>query len=178
MSAHLKYLKYVLRHKWFVFLACLKLHVPIWQAIIHDWDKFLPDEWFPYVENFYDKEKQGREGLDAIGLYGLAELAPFGFYVKDRFDVAWLLHQKRNKHHWQFWILVNDTDGTYPLPIPENHLREMLADWIGAGQAISGRSDPSLWYDKNKAHMVLHPETRQSVEKLLKVLSDSEHLRG
>ena len=28
-------------------------HVPLWQAIIHDWTKFLPCEWFPYVQRFY-----------------------------------------------------------------------------------------------------------------------------
>jgi len=53
MQPHLRYLAYVLRHKWHVFIACRGLHVPLWQAIIHDWTKFLPCEWFPYVQRFY-----------------------------------------------------------------------------------------------------------------------------
>jgi hypothetical protein len=32
MLPHLRYLAYGLRHKW---------HVPLWQALIHDWTKFL-----------------------------------------------------------------------------------------------------------------------------------------
>jgi hypothetical protein len=45
MQPHLRYLAYVLRHKWHVLIACRGLHVPLWQAIIHDWTKFLPCEW-------------------------------------------------------------------------------------------------------------------------------------
>ena len=28
--------------------------------------------------------------------------------VRENFEKAWLLHQKRNPHHWQYWLLVND----------------------------------------------------------------------
>lgn len=53
MKRHFAYLKYVLRHKYFVFREGLKLGVPILSLILHDWDKFLPDEWFPYARTFY-----------------------------------------------------------------------------------------------------------------------------
>jgi hypothetical protein len=39
MRRHWMYLKSVLRHKWYVFLACLQFRVPLWSAILHDWDK-------------------------------------------------------------------------------------------------------------------------------------------
>ncbi len=41
MKRHINYFKYVVRHKWFVFLAGIKLGVPIMSLIIHDWDKFV-----------------------------------------------------------------------------------------------------------------------------------------
>jgi len=48
-----RYLKYLIRHKWFVFRAGLKLKVSIWRLLIHDWTKFLPSEFFPYLRKFY-----------------------------------------------------------------------------------------------------------------------------
>lgn len=166
---HLKYLLYVIRHKWFVFLAGLKTKTPILQLLIHDLSKFYPDEWFPYVEFFYNKAKQETEGLDAIGLYTLAELAPWGFYIKDRFLVAWLLHQRRNPHHWQYWYLMQDNDPDMPLPMPEKYIREMVADWAGAGRAITGKWEVRKWYGKNSDVIKVATDTRERVESLLEL---------
>lgn len=149
MRAHLAYLQYVLRHKWFVFLACWDLHVPLWRALVHDWTKFLPSEWGAYVHTFYAPDGSFRyeESLD--------------------FARAWNLHQKRNKHHWQAWLLTWDRGETVPLEMPLTYVREMLADWIGAGRAITGKNETPAWYQKNRANIQLHPQTRQLVEFLL-----------
>ena len=53
---HLKYLCYVLRHKWYVFIECCKLGIPV-RGLVHDLSKFRPSEWFPYA-NFIHKPKQ------------------------------------------------------------------------------------------------------------------------
>ena len=53
LKAHVQYLWYVIRHKWFVFVECLKIGVPLWGALIHDWQKFTPAEWKPYVLSFW-----------------------------------------------------------------------------------------------------------------------------
>lgn len=168
MKIYLQYLRYILLHKWFVFVAGLKVKAPLWLLFIHDWSKFLPSEFIPYAQYFYNKEKQAMEGLVAIGLFGLAELAPWGFYIKDHFNMAWLLHQRRNPHHWQYWYLVQDNDPDFPLPMPEKYAREMVADWAGAGRAITGMWETSAWYEKNKENILLHPDTRIFVESLLK----------
>ena len=47
MKAHLRYLGYVLRHKWFVLVAGLKVGAPLWRLLIHDWSKFTAAEWGP-----------------------------------------------------------------------------------------------------------------------------------
>ena len=47
-----KYLKAVLKHKWFVFIECRKLGIP-WLGVIHDLSKFLPSEFIPYARYFY-----------------------------------------------------------------------------------------------------------------------------
>lgn len=150
MKRHWSYLKYVLRHKWYVFQECLKLGVPLWIAILHDWDKFLPDEWLPYARCFYapDGSKQYQEDAS--------------------FTVAWNLHQKRNKHHWQWWVIMFDRGEFETIAIPDVYRREMLADWRGAGKAIMGiKADTRAWYSTNKDKMKLHPETRSWIEEQL-----------
>jgi len=162
MKAHLAYLKYVLRHKWFVFLHCMRLHVPFWRAVIHDWSKFTPAEWSPYVHSFYNPDGSKRKVRDASGAYDPTK-------ISRELDYAWLHHLRHNPHHWQNWVLLNDEDGYVGLEIPETYVLEMLADWAGAGQAITGKVDPAGWYAKNGHKMILHEKTRQRVEELLQL---------
>ncbi len=161
MKAHIAYLKYVLRHKWFVFLACRRLNVRFWQSIIHDWTKFTPAEWFPYVRQFYNPDGLKRDVNRADGGLHTREL-------DEAFNLAWLHHQKHNPHHWQYWVLINDEDGATALKMPMRYVFEMVADWDGAGRAIIGKSDPAAWYEKNRHKMLFHPLTRALVEDILK----------
>lgn len=153
MRKHWRYLWYVLRHKWFVFLGCLQFRDPIliWRGIIHDWQKFTPAEWRPYVLSFYGpwKYKDRPEWL-----------------VAD-FDRAWLHHQHYGPHHWQHWVLREDSGATKALKMPRRYVQEMVADWYGAGRAINGRADLVGWYDKNREKIVLHPSTRDDVDRLI-----------
>ena len=162
MKAHLAYLKYVLMHKWFVFLGCLLMRVPIHLAIIHDWTKFTPREWFPYVHQFYNPDGSKRKVRDASGAYDPNAQS-------DAFKRAWLSHQ-RNKHHWQAWVSLGNSGSLTELPIPEVYLREMIADWIGAGLANGSDGNPQPWYNKNKDDMVLNPDSRHRLEELMEGL--------
>lgn len=175
MMAHLKYLRYVLRHKWFVFKEACRLGIP-WLGLIHDLSKFRPSEWGPYVEYFYGNERIKRETVFRNG--GNSAVAWWvdrgQAWEEDRradFDVAWNHHQKRGKHHWQYWVLAADDGPVYPLPMPDKYRREMLADWMGAGQAV-GKPDTRVWYLKQKARgrQMLHSETRIWVEAQLGVI--------
>lgn len=149
MKAHWQYLKYVMRHKWFVFLAGCKVGVPLWRLIIHDWSKFLPCEWSPYVHCFYapDGSKQYKESA--------------------AFARAWRHHQRVNNHHWQYWLLTWDRGAETVLEMTEIAAREMVADWMGAGRAITGKWEASEWYYKNRETIRLNIRTRKLVEELL-----------
>ena len=155
---YLRYLKYLLRHKCFVFCACLQYRL-IWLGIIHDWSKILPDEFIPYARHFYGNSGM-KEGRDESGYY-----KPTDTGDKD-FDFAWVLHQKRNKHHWQWWLLPEDESGAKILEIPHPYRLEMICDWIGAGRALKTGTAQS-WYEKNKHKLQLHPATRVFVESVL-----------
>ncbi len=96
-----KYLWYLLRHKYFVFIECCKLHI-IWRGIIHDWSKFRPSEFVPYAQHFYGQYPTQKEVIADIVYYS-------GFTketVKEHFDYAWLLHQRCNKLPWQGWGML------------------------------------------------------------------------
>jgi hypothetical protein len=193
MRAHLRYLTYVLRHKWFVLVAGLRVGVPVWRLLAHDLSKFSPAEWGPYVANFYRfkvgetvlvgavpciirKRRHGSSadlGVEIPGAGGM----PYIFngdvegYSKclENFDRAWLHHQHHNPHHWQHWLLTGDDGEVRPLKMPQALAREMVADWMGAGRAITGRWEAGEWYLKHRGQINLHPDTRRLVEKILGV---------
>lgn len=156
MRRHWQYLKYVFRHKWYVFWAGLWLHVPIWSLIIHDWDKFLPGMWWSYATCFYASD-------------GSKQYQPSEWFLEN-----WNAHQKRNKHHWQHHILMMDSGEQRVLYIPDVHRREMLADWIGAGMAM-GKPFVWEWYAENKDRMLLHPLTRHWIEAELADMENAEN---
>jgi len=226
MLKHFRYLKYVIRHKWYVFIECCKLGIPL-RGIVHDISKLKPSEWIPYARYFYgdnwpdwDKAKHQCHGYP----YKMTKQG-----ISEAFDIAWLHHQNRNKHHWQYWLLVNDSSsnefviqepgnghelflsrnnrhlamfdrsilwkedmvvpemgmnenaylyakeirdrlnkGPVAIPMPDKYIKEMVADWRGAGRAINGHDETAKWYTANKDNMILHPTTRARVEKLLK----------
>jgi hypothetical protein len=142
---YLAQLRYLLRHKWYVLVECRKLRVPLWIAILHDWDKLLPDEWFPYARAMYAPDGTRRN-----------DITPAFIYAK-------MTHIRRNKHHWQYYVFVDDCGEIECLPIPDVYRREMLADWRGAAISM-GKPDLLGWYTECRDTMLFHPETRAWLE--------------
>lgn len=155
----MKYLWLTIKHKYFVFFAGLRLKVPLWQLIIHDWSKFLL--WRAYDNVFFGDKSMDRE-----------------------FAEAWLYHQNHEKHHWEYWIprsSHNKVDASMsdvtPLEMPMKYVREMLADWMGAGRAYEGKyPDPRnwTWFETNRERIFanLHPNTREAVLEIIEELKN------
>jgi len=157
MSKHFKYLFYVLRHKYYVLKACFR-ECLFWRGLMHDLSKFLPSEWFPYVNHFHGPWAEEYASDDSA--------------IDPEFDYAWLLHQKRNDHHWQYWILREDDGPTKVFPMSPDARLEMMCDWLGANVALGGTGlygprSIQVWYVEKKAHMLLHKDTRKWVEAFL-----------
>jgi len=130
-----KYFLYILEHKKNVGIECFKMGMPI-HAITHDLSKFFPSEFIGYAKYFYgDKEK----------------------YKKD-FDSAWLLHQHRNKHHWDYWVKSD----AYPVPMPKKYVKQMVADWQGMGRKFNDTAES--FYNKNKDRFIMHDVTKRYIE--------------
>lgn len=166
LRAHLAYLRYLLRHKRFVWQECRKMGLPWHVGLLHDWTKFLPDEWFPYVRWFH---LEG--GAEAFAQAG--RLPPDLPLPLER---AVLLHKHRNRHHWEHHVIPGP-EAPRALEMSETDRRECLADWRGAGRA-QGRPDTLLWYLDHKDAIVLHPATRAWIEKELGVDGYSRFLWG
>jgi hypothetical protein len=153
MRRYLAYLKALLRHKWFVFLAGRELGLGIIRLTIHDWDKFGPRMFNAYSHAFYAADGSKH------------------YVESEEFDVTWLRHQNVSKHHWQAWVLMEDSGSVRCLKMPDADMREMLADWQGAGRAY-GNPDTKGWYEKTAHARKLHPDTQAWIERQLGIIEE------
>jgi len=150
----LKYYILTLKHKWFVLIAGIKIGVPLWRLILHDWSKLLPWNAYYYGQQF------------------------FGNKSSDKFDHVWLKHQNLHDHHWEYWIprtLHNRSKSSNvenkPMPMEYDAILEMIADWIGASRVYSGYW-PTMnswdWFHQNFPKIRVHPKTREIILNVLK----------
>lgn len=154
MKANLNYLWYVLKHKYFVFVAGRKLGLGFKQLLLHDMSKFSRAEWKPYVDKFQRNDSS-------------------------QFKQAVQHHYDSNPHHWQYWDkLTTSYTKYYPtleitigqnpyIQMPETYVREMVADWMGAARVQTGSWNIVEWYARNRDKMKLHPNTRKLVEAII-----------
>jgi len=138
-----KYLLYVIRHKYYVFIECRKEGL-IWQGIVHDLSKFNPVEFIPYTDRFFSERGYAPDVLTA-------------------FWYAWLHHQHRNKHHWNHWVV--DQHEQRALQMPDKYVIEMICDWRAMGRDFKDTAKD--FYTKNMDKIILHPLTRIDVERKL-----------
>jgi len=136
----------------------------IWRGIIHDMSKFSISEFKPYAFYFFGKLPYWDEVKKVMPAYCYSYTKD---YWKDKFDLAWLHHKRINKHHWEYWVDVDEDRKITILKMPEVYAKEMLCDWRGAGKAINGFDETKSWYEKNKNQMLLHSETRAWIEEQL-----------
>jgi hypothetical protein len=153
----IKYFKLTLKHKWAVFRAGLRIGVPLKRLILHDMSKLSMTELPHYGRQFFGDKSD-----------------PKGFIE------CWVHHQNHNPHHWEYWIPRTGhnrctppyPDGE-PIPMPEEYVREMVADWIGASETYERKKvdvNNWPWLEKNIHRMILHQETRGILNKVLEEL--------
>jgi hypothetical protein len=135
---------YILNHKLNVLVECWKEGLYI-QGITHDLSKFSPKEFFPYAKKFFsDGELSAEDEM--------------------KWKYAWLNHQRKNKHHWEYWVV--DPNNKQALPMPRKYLVEMVCDW---------RSFSRKWGRKVKIStldltdkIVLHPDSKKELDIIMK----------
>ena len=157
MKEYLHYFAYVVKHKWYVFLACARNGIWV-RGILHDWSKFMPTEFFPYAKMFYGRIKPIR---DKTGYYD-----PYSSNNKV-FTNSWINHLHRNKHHWQHFALVDESVSIKLMEMPEKYILEMLSDWMGAGKAQKSTLNAIQWYRIHRNNIALHSNSRKFLENKL-----------
>jgi len=148
MGKYWEYFKYVMQHKKNVFIECWKEGM-YWHAFAHDNSKLRLSEFIPYAKFFKAKNR-------AEGKYNIRD-------EKDpSFLSGWLLHQKRNKHHWNYWVCVSRKNEIIPMPMPKKYIKQMICDWRAMSKKFGGT--PQEYYLRMKDGFILHPETEKWTE--------------
>ena len=117
----------------------------------HDESKTTPEEYFPYDDYFYLK-KNNRS-----------------FETVERFNKAFLIHMHRNPHHWQYWVLTDDSkgDGEKVIEMPLSYIFEMICDWWSFSWKADDLTTIFKWWDEHKDWIRLHKRSRKTVEYIL-----------
>jgi len=142
------HLKTVTKHRYYVFKNCHYAGITM-RGLIHDLSKLNPIEFFEGVK-YYKGTSSPIDECKKINGYSM----------------AWLHHKGRNKHHFEYWVdhLYN---GAEPIKMPYKYAIEMFCDYLGAGQAYSGKNftykgEMDWWTNRmvNNPNMVIHPQTK------------------
>ena len=127
----------------------------------HDVSKNRPEEYYPYDDYFYLK-KNNRS-----------------YEVVERFNKAFLLHMHANPHHWQYWILTDDSkgDGEKMIEMPLNYIFEMICDWWSFSWRMGDLMSIFKWWDDHEDWIRLHRRSKKVVihilNKMKKILVES-----
>jgi hypothetical protein len=163
---YLKFLKFILLHKYYVLIECWKRGLYL-RGIMHDMSKFRPSEFIGFSGNFIVPDESMKHQSISTR--------------HSNFEKSWLLHQNRNKHHWQYWILIGDGGEEHCLEMDRTSCIEMLCDWIGAGKAhgmVSPPDDPLLetrnWFLLHQSLIRLHPNSEKYVRSELGLKTDDK----
>lgn len=162
---YINYMKYLLTHKFWVTYYCFKDGI-YRRGIMHDIDKFRLSMITGYAPQFYNSNGSKRNVRDKSGYYDASQME------LPCFVYSWLYHQRRNKHHWQYWAMIEDSGNIRCLDMPSEYVREMICDWRGAGRAQGtnpdgGNAELIRYYNKNKSKMYLSDNTRKTLERLI-----------
>jgi len=151
-----KHFKKICTHKYWVFHYCKKAGIPI-QGVLHDLSKFSPTEFWESTRYY-----QGTSSpIDACK-------------KENGWSEAWMHHKGRNKHHYEFWLDNFDYGGT-PIEMPMKYKKEMLCDYLGAGNAYYGKDfsyqkELDWWKNKESKPLAMHPNDKAFIDKYINLL--------
>ena len=157
-----KHFKTITYHKYLVAKGCFKIGL-YKQGILHDLSKYSPSEFIVGASYFQGDRSPNNAEREAIG-----------------YSTAWMHHKGRNKHHYEYWFdYTCDPDKKHmivPVPMPDKYIAEMIMDRIAASKVYQGEnyndSCPLAYYNPDKPHDIIHPETAEKLERMLRMLAE------
>ncbi len=155
-----KHFSTITRHRHKVIVHCFMAGI-FWQGLRHDLSKYSPAEFIPGAKNYLGDKSPNEKERERYG-----------------FSRAWLHHQGRNKHHFEYWLDYSlDPDKSIEgMKMPLNYAVEMFLDRVAAGKIYNGDAftpdGPLKYYEKGHAKTLLHPKTRELLEFLLHMYAE------
>lgn len=132
------------------------------QGLRHDLSKYSPTEFLAGVRYY-----QGDRSPNDI------QRRHYGY------SAAWLHHQGRNRHHFEYWRDYMPEKGrgvTGPVPMPKRYIAEMFCDRLAAchiyGKEKYTQSMPLDYFNRSKDRMSIHPATKRDLGLLLSICAE------
>ena len=154
--------KTITKHRHLVCKYCFRLGL-YRQGLLHDLSKYSPYEFFRGAKYYLGYRSPNDEERKRTGV-----------------SLAWLHHKGRNRHHLEYWIdYVFKKEGAATMggyKMPMRYVAEMFCDRIAASKTyLKDQYTDSASYDyfmHSKDHLLIHPETRNEIEKMLLILKE------
>ena len=155
----------ITRHRLQVIRNCYHAGI-LWQGLRHDLSKYSPTEFIPGAKYYQGDRSPNAEEREVNG-----------------YSVAWMHHQGRNKHHFEYWQDYHpQTRMKQPVKMPLRYVKEMFCDRVAASKTYRGAayrdSDPYDYYAHSVDHYIIHPDTAAALESLLRILRDEGEERA
>ena len=151
----------ITEHKIMVARHCFKVGM-YWQGLTHDLSKYSPSEFWQGVKYYQGYRSPNNAEREDKG-----------------YSAAWLHHKGRNKHHFEYWTDVSTAENNWKIvgvKMPVNYLAEMVMDRIAASKIYQGKNytdaAPYTYFSRNKEFIVMHPETKACLDKILLMLKE------
>lgn len=150
----------ITHHKYLVAKGCFAVGL-YWQGLMHDMSKYSFTEFRVGAKYFQGTRSPNNAEKEDIG-----------------YSSAWLHHKGRNKHHLEYWWDYGFAPDKRPtgMRMPEKYVVEMLMDRIAACKVYMHGdytdSSPLAYYERGKEITVMHKDTRELLEFMLKMLAE------
>jgi len=154
-----RHFKVITKHRHKVIYHCFRCGI-LFRGLLHDLSKYSPTEFFRGAKYFLGTKSPNE-----------AER------IQNGYSVAWMHHQGRNKHHFEFW---HDYDPkkrcVVPVKMPYKFVVEMFCDRVAASKIYQGEKyvdkHPLEYFNNSFTTKYIHPDTARELEALLTMLAE------
>lgn len=152
-----RHFRTITKHRHLVMRHCFRVGL-IRQGLAHDLSKYSAQEFWQGARYWCGVRSPNAVAREQEG-----------------YSTAWMHHKGRNKHHYEYWTDLNSETGQYEaVPMPRRYMVESVMDRIAACKTYHGNAytcaDPITYLLQAKETPLLHEQTRQELEYLLRYL--------
>lgn len=162
----LKHLHTINEHRRTVRRGCFRVGL-YFQGLTHDLSKYSPAEFFVGARYYQGTRSPNNAEREARG-----------------YSQAWMHHKGRNKHHYEYWTDYKGGAGhngeehvIIPARMPKRYLVEMYVDRVSAAKVYNKghytQDIPLKYYEKGDYTNLLEKQTKEELEKLLRMLASN-----